>query len=109
MKKAVFCFIVLLLCATGVACMANGHEEQVTFIGKVVEKYEGSCLLERVECEEQYILPMDVVIVHIDREISPDYEVGDYLKIDYNGVVAESYPPQIFRVFSAERVDLSKN
>lgn len=74
--------------------------EQAYFKGKVIEKYENNCLVEVTDNGNQRFMLSDKVVVKTDIEGCPDYAVGDYLKIEFDGMVAESYPMQILNVFS---------
>ncbi len=78
--------------------MYNG--EKAYFKGKVIEKYENSCLVMVTDNGNQRFMSSDKVVVKTDIEGCPDYAVGDYLKIEFDGMVAESYPMQILNVFS---------
>ena len=104
MKRIVLLTVALIFCVMLASCAEHPFEDRVAFTGRVIEKYDGSCLLELVESEESYLLTMDVVVVHIEEEKNLEYSVGDCLRIEFNGVVAESYPPQIFKVLSVELV-----
>ncbi|MBQ5591957.1 MAG: hypothetical protein IIU80_03345 [Clostridia bacterium] len=81
---------------------ANGKYdgEKACFKGKVIEKYENNCLVEVTDNGNQHFMLSDRVIVKTDIEGCPNYTVGDYLKIEFDGIVAESYPLQILNVFS---------
>ena len=72
---------------------------RVKFEGRVTEKYENGCLVEIISGYESGIAEGTPVTVHIGDAECPEYEVGDVLVIIFNGVVAESYPPQIFNVY----------
>ena len=74
--------------------------ERESFEGVVIEKYKGGCLIEVTDNGNQHFMLSDRVIVKTDIEGCPNYTVGDYLKIEFDGIVAESYPLQILNVFS---------
>lgn len=74
--------------------------EQACFEGVVIEKYKDSCLVMVTDNGNQRFMSSDKVVVKTDIEGCPDYAVGDYLKIEFDGMVAESYPMQILNVFS---------
>lgn len=81
--------------------------EHSYFVGKVLEKYEKSCLLLVTDTGNQRFMSSDKVVVNTDVGECPDYKAGDYLRIEFDGVVAESYPPQILGVFAVEKTDSS--
>ena len=73
---------------------------RVKIVGRVTEKYDGGCLIEITsDTEENVMAEGTPVMVHIGDAECPEYEVGDVLIIIFNGMVAESYPPQIFSVY----------
>ena len=79
-------------------------ENNPYFVGKVLEIYESSCLLEVSDVGNGHFSEGSLVVVHTNIENSPKYLVGDYLRISFDGRVAQSYPPQIFNVFSITKV-----
>ncbi|MBR3835620.1 MAG: hypothetical protein IKJ69_02380 [Clostridia bacterium] len=79
--------------------------EHSYFVGKVIEKYEKSSLLLVTDTGNQRFMSSDKVVVNTDIGKCPDYKAGDYLRIEFDGVVAESYPPQILGVFAVEKTD----
>lgn len=79
--------------------------EHSYFVGKVIEKYEKSCLILVTDTGNQRFMSSDKVVVNTDVGNCPDYAVDDYLRIEFDGVVAESYPLQILGVFAVEKTD----
>lgn len=75
----------------------------------MLEVYEKSVLVEPFEGEvelsssDQIVVSTEVVSTH---EV-PQMEVGDTIRIVYNGEIAESYPAQIATVFAIYPVDES--
>ena len=107
MKRIIaFVFVVLFL-VTFVSCREDSNDiiNQAYFRGKVIEKYEKSCLLEVVDTGNQLITIGDKIVVKTDIDKCPQYEVGDYLRIVYGGEMALSYPPQIFDVYAIHKTD----
>ena len=74
-------------------------DDQYYFTGKVVEIYEKGCLIEVTDAGNQHLSVGNKVDVHTNIENCPAYSEGDSLKIVFDGMVAESYPPQILKVF----------
>ena len=99
----------ILIIMTAIICFFScGKKDAVKnpyFCGQVVEKYEASCLMEVTDTGEQYFRNGDRVVVSTKVDGCPQYEVGDYLRIVYDGMVAESYPPQVFHVFSVQKIN----
>ena len=91
------------------SCGKNDTTKTAYFVGQAVEKYEASCLLEITDPGNQYFRKGDVVVVSTNVDGCPQYSVGDYLRIVYDGMVAESYPPQVFHVYSVHKTDEQGN
>ncbi len=72
---------------------------RVKFVGRVTDKYENGCLMEVISGDGSGMADGTPVMVHIGDAECPEYDVGDHLVIVFNGMVAESYPPQIFSVY----------
>lgn len=104
MKKTISLLLVLF-CITALmtACQAEPSDgnsvDQYYFSGKVIETYEKSCLIEVTDTGNQSFNLGLCLIVHTNVENCPEYNEGDHLRIVFDGMVAESYPPQILRVF----------
>lgn len=80
----------------------NGYlfeDIRVKFEARVTEKYDKGCLLEITYGGESGMAEGSPIMVHLGDAECPEYEVGDVLVIVFNGMVAESYPPQIFSVY----------
>ena len=107
MKRIIAVVFAFLFLVTFVSCGEDGNDiiNQAYFRGKVIEKYEKSCLLEVVDTGNQSIALGDKIVVKMDIDKCPQYEVGDYLRIVYGGEMALSYPPQIFDVYAIHKTD----
>ncbi len=110
MKKSLSVLFILACLFTLVACQASDKGKQApSFVGKVLEKYETSCLLEVTDNGNQALASGDVVVVYTNLADCPEYTEGDYLKITFDGAVAESYPPQIHKVSNVTKTDAQGN
>lgn len=110
MKKTIS-LILVLFCITVMltACQAESPNpsdnssgtpvDQYHFSGRVIETYGKSCLVEVTDAGNQHFKLGDQLVIHTDVENCPEYSKGDSLKIVFDGMVAESYPPQILKVF----------
>ncbi len=105
MKRYLALLLTLFCVVALVACNTVEDAEQAYFVGKVIEKYEASCLLEVTNNGNQYFASGDAVVVNTNVEGCPDYSVGDFLRVGFDGTVAESYPLQIPKVFSIDKTD----
>ena len=73
------------------------------FTGKVTEIYDEGCLLEVTDVGNGNFWVGSKVKVNTDIKDCPDYEVGDLLKITFDGKVTRSLPPQVTCVFSVDK------
>ena len=107
MRRIIALAFAFLLLFTFVSCRDDGNDiiNKAYFRGKVIEKYEKSCLVEVVDVGNQLITIGDKIVVKTDIDECPQYEVGDYLRIVYGGEMALSYPPQIFDVYAIHKTD----
>ena len=118
MKKCLALLLTLVLLVTLVACQNNDKENNGNegndilnpyFTGKVVDVYEKGCLLEVTDKGNWNFSIGDKVEIHTDIENCPEYSVNDYLRISFDGLVAESYPPQINGVTIISKTDSTGN
>lgn len=75
------------------------------FYGRVVEIYEGSCLLTVTDTGNQQFAVGHKVVLHTLSVDCPEYAVGDYLRVVFDGRIAESFPPQIFGPIEIRKTD----
>ena len=119
MKKIIAVLLTLVCLVSLVACQNGENEENKGnegndilnpyFTGKVVEVYNGGCLLEVTDKGNCNFSIGDKVEVHTDIENCPEYSVDDYLRISFDGKVAESYPPQIHGVTIVSKTNNTGN
>ena len=75
------------------------------FTGEVTKKSEGGCLLAVTDVGNGNYGLGNEVFVHIPSEGFPDYEVGDFLTISFDGKMALSLPPQVTNVYNIYLTD----
>ena len=120
MKKMLAILLTLACLVTLVACNSNDNGGSNSnddgrdilnpyFTGEVIEVYENGCLLEVTDIGNGNFGIGDKVQVNTDISTCPEYDVGDFLRISFDGKVAESYPPQITKVFIVSKIDASEN
>lgn len=110
MKKYISILLILTFVFVISSCEMNEggtdmDENNPYFIGKVVEKYESSCLLEVTDIGNGHFYEGGLVVVHTNVKSCPEYSIGDNLLISFDGRAAQSYPPQVFNVFSITKVE----
>ena len=112
MKRFIFAILILTCIGALVACNSNddGKETQNPyFTGKVIEVYEKGCLLEVTDIGNGHFAVGNKVMVNTNVSNCPEYSVGDLITISFDGKVAESYPPQITKVFTVIKTDRNGN
>ena len=79
----------------------SNWEERHLFIATILEVNENSIIVKPAEGSYESKSSDKIIIKRID---SDNYEIGDKLKITYNGLIEESYPAQI----TANEIELIK-
>ena len=108
MLMALLCLAMLVACQTDDNVVSDDDGRDLLnpyFTGKVLEVYEKGCLLEVTDIGNGNFWIGNKVMVHTDISNSPAYDVGDFLRISFDGKVAESYPPQVTTVFIVSKTD----
>ena len=106
--------VALLLCAAlclFTLCACHSQEDTPEFdilnpyfTGKVIEKTDNGCLMEVTDVGNTGFAVGERLLVNTAISGSPAYDVGDCLKISFDGKVALSYPGQILNVFLVSKV-----
>ena len=118
--KRFFALCLALLCVlTLVACgeadeaieanVATDGVELAYFVGKVIEVYDTTALLEVSNRGNQDFATGDKVVVNTAIEGAPAFAAGDYLKVVFDGKIAKSYPPQVLNVLDISKTDREGN
>lgn len=113
MKKLLLCLVTALVLITGCSKEMNMDKvlNEPNFVGVVTEVNEHSILV-KVNEDEDDIRSSDLMSVSLDVEIDDsitDFNIGDEVRVYYDGMIAESYPAQINKVYAIMLVDLSGN
>ena len=107
--KRLLALILGVICTIAfVACNpteGDGAVQNHYFTGEVIEKYEGSYLVEVTDIGNGPLAVGDRVVVKTDIPDSPQYETGDFLKIVFDGKIAKSYPQQITNPSTIIKID----
>ena len=112
MKKILSVFLVLICLMIFCACGSDDGGSDILnphFTGEVIEKYEKSCLVKVADIGNGHLAVGDEVVVSTNIRDCPEYAVGDFLKIVFDGKIAESYPPQILNVSIISKVEVEGN
>ena len=104
MKKNILylVLILVLLSSCSKKIDSNNLNEQTNFVGVIEEVYVESILIIVDEGEDE-LKSSDLIMVSLDVEIEnmlDDYEVGDRVRVYYDGEIAETYPAQINKVYA---------
>ena len=94
-----------LLCLLVFASCNKDETTNAYFTGQVTEKLQAGCLVNVTDAGNTALTVDGSVEVKTDIEGCPAYNVGDLLKIIFDGRIAESYPPQVLHVKSIQIVN----
>ncbi|MGI6664710.1 MAG: DUF3221 domain-containing protein [Christensenellaceae bacterium] len=105
--RKLFCFILCFGCAFGMVGCAkklNMHTvlKEPNFAG-IVEEVDEKSILVKVKEDEGAHKSSDLIVVSLNVEIKDglsEYEVGDEVRVYYDGNIAESYPAQVLNVYA---------
>ena len=105
MKRILTLFLSLLGVFSVCGC-DNGQKptEQAYFTGKVIEILDERVLLEVTDKGNQNFALGEQVFVSTNLENCPKISLDDLLKIEFDGCMALSYPPLVFRVYKITKV-----
>ena len=99
MRKVVCIFITLAVLFSFTAC--NGKtDDAATFRAVLLEIHDDCYLVELVEGSAELNSADQITVPMTSMNDSSEPEVGDILEIEYDCVIAESYPAQITNVYS---------
>ena len=105
--KRIFSLLLTILCLFScVSCQKpqDNSTANAYFTGKVVEILDDRCLLEVTNSGNQNFALNERVFVSTNFENCPKISVGDDIKIEFDGCMALSYPPLLFRVYAIEKI-----
>lgn len=110
MRKLALLLCLVLCLGMLYGCQAQGETPEFDilnpyFTGKVLEKFETSCLMEVTDMGNTGFAVGEKLIVNTDVPGCPEYKVGDQLRISFDGKVALSYPGQILNVYLVSKVE----
>jgi len=110
MKKWLICLLFAFVLLSGCSRPMNMDTvvSEPNFSGIVDEVYEQSILV-RVNGDEDEINSSDLMSVSLDVTLKDSmtyFEIGDEVRIYYDGSIAESYPAQINKVYAIIIVNL---
>ena len=101
----------LLLAGCSSQMTLKDAEKEPNFSG-VVTKVTEHTILVRVGPEEDEYRSSDLLMVSLLTEIEGDgrtFQVGDEVRVYYDGMIAETYPAQINRVYAVTLIESTEN
>lgn len=98
MKKSRLLLLILLTLGTLVACnFSKENRAEATFTGTISEIHETTAI---IEIDEGEILNSgNRVSINLSVADEETFEVGDKVRVGYEGGIMESYPLQVKTVF----------
>lgn len=97
----------ILLCLTSILSLAGCAEQSDTnavFEATILEIHDSYYLVEPAEGSQELKSADQITVSMKNLDPSLEPEIGDTIKIEYNGEIAESYPAQITEVYSIKVV-----
>lgn len=107
MKRITMLLLLTLILLTACARTMDNIADQPNFAG-IVEEVKSNSILVRVNEDEEEMRSSDLISVSLDVEIEDsrrDFNIGDEVRVYYDGMIAESYPAQANNVYAIELVD----
>ena len=107
MKKLISVLLVSAFLLALTACQSSDGEDiqDPHFTGKVLEKYETTCLMEITDVGNQGFSVGEKIVVNTSIKDCPKYGEGDHLTVAFDGTLALSYPAQVIRVYAIYKTD----
>lgn len=113
MKKILLACLAAVCVVAVCACQKKPQEpldtENPYFTGKVIEIIDKGCLMEVTNSGNGTFPIGEKIIVNTNIQNAPKFEVGDHLRISFDGKVALSYPGQVLNVYSVVKTDANGN
>ena len=102
MKRIFVYLLTVLSLVLGVGCVKTQgqHNDSAYFTGKVIEILDDRILLEVTDKGNQNFALGEKVYASTNVKNCPKIEKNDYLKIEFDGCMALSLPPLVFRVYA---------
>ncbi|MGI6176050.1 MAG: DUF3221 domain-containing protein [Christensenellales bacterium] len=104
MKKRFFCLLMICILLAGCTKTRTMNDilDEPNFAGTVIEVHTQSILI-RVHEGEDALHSSDLMSVSLDVELKDSmqhFNIGDEVRVYYDGRIAESYPAQIHTVYA---------
>lgn len=116
-KSKLLCILVgvAVLCIVGIllsARLINPHIFHPHFEATVLQVYEKTILVEVAKTADERrssdLLSVSTVLTD-EKHAVPALQEGDFVRVYYDGRIAESYPAQVHTVYSIERLETAEN
>ncbi len=104
--KRIFTLILSLLCLFTVGGCGKSEKTNgdAYFTGKVIEILEDRCLVEVTDIGNQNFTVGEKIFVGTNFKGCPKIALDERIKVQFDGCMALSYPPLVFRVYKIEKV-----
>lgn len=96
-------------CILALAACTAARADSPYFTGKVLEKSENRCLVEVTDTGNGNFFVGEILSVNTAISNRPDFEVGDFITVVFDGKVALSYPAQVLSVHEIRKTDAGGN
>ena len=98
--KKIFCLLITLAVLFSLIACSNKTNDMTTFQAIILEIHDDYYLVEPVKGSAELNSADQITVSITNINVSPQPKVGDVLEIVYDGMIAESYPAQITKVYS---------
>ncbi len=98
--KKIFCILITLAVLFSLIACSNKTNDMTTFQAIILEIHDDYYLVEPVKGSAELNSADQITVSITNINVSPQLKVGDVLEIVYDGMIAESYPAQITKVYS---------
>ena len=103
------CLFALVACNQSPTIPTELDTTNPYFTGKVIGIEENGCLMEVTHTGNGNFYVGERIIVNTNIKNCPQYQIGDHLRISFDGKVALSFPGQVLNVYSVIKTDASGN
>lgn len=114
MKKLTTLLAIILICTAMLMACSNKKEipfdeTNAFFVAKIVEINDNLLLVEVTQHGNSSLTEGAQINVPTNFEGYPECSTNDYVRIEFDGFVAETYPLQIRTVFAIDKTDSTGN
>ena len=105
MKKLIVFMLALLFIVSIAGCSKpESNDEPFYFIGQIVGEHEWGGIVKVVDYGNHNFHSSQVILHQV--RLGHRYSVGDYIRVEFDGLFLETDPPQIKSAISIKKTDI---